>query len=260
VNIGDDILRQVVDPLPAPVERAWRAYDRLGHHLTDLQRHAPGVGPAEEEFARDTLRAALSDTEPSWPSAVDVLAARQNLEAHQAAVAATHLARNTAEIRVSSSIRDCERQLCEALDDKLGALQHEAHLRKAAHAVPLGVGGDGLLAAGPDTAKQAAQLGEAAGRFNQIKAARRVIFEQGMRPKAAGWMDYVAEGMEDGLLWKSEYVRGEAERPPWSGGVGGELHFAIRSGIRLRVLTAAQLDQADYQPAGIVYLQPLRSA
>jgi hypothetical protein len=38
--------------------------------------------------------------------------------------------------------------------------------------------------------------------------------------------------------------------------VGGEVHYAIASGIRLRCLTASQLDSAGYEPPGI-YLQPI---
>jgi hypothetical protein len=258
MNSGDDVLRTVIVPLPAKVERAWVAFDRLTQRLHDLRSHAPGVEPAEQELARDTLRAALSkDEPPNWPSAVDVLAARQDLEAHKASMAATHLAHTTAEMRVGTAIRDCERELCRALDDRLAALQDDELLNRAAHAVPLGVGSDGLLASGSDIAGKAALLGNAAGHFDRIKAARRVIFEQGTHPQTAPWMDFVAEGMEDGLLWKSEHVRGEAEQPPWAGGVGGELHYAIASGIRLRVMTAAQLDAAGYQPPGI-HLQPIR--
>jgi hypothetical protein len=71
-------------------------------------------------------------------------------------------------------------------------------------------------------------------------------------------MTVVAEGMEDGLVWKSEHVRGEPEPPPWTGGPGGELHYAVSNKIRLRVLTAAQLDEAGYIPPGI-YLQQVRA-
>jgi hypothetical protein len=255
------ILRVVVNPLPAPVEQAWRAYDRLQHRLTDLQRHAPGIEPAEEELARDTLKAALSDDETvCWVSAVDVLAAHQNLEAHKATVAATHRALSAAETHISHAIVACERQLCEALDDRLMNLQHEPGLRKAAHAVPLGVSSDGLLAAGQDMAKQAALLGEAAGRFEAFRAARRVIFEYVKPARDTPWLATVAEGMEDGLTWKSEFVHlaSGREPEPWTGGPGGELHYAVLKTIRLRVWTAEQLDQAGYTPAGMIVMQPAR--
>jgi hypothetical protein len=51
---------------------------------------------------------------------------------------------------------------------------------------------------------------------------------------------------------------GEFEKPPWTGRPGGELHFAVLSGIRLRCLTAAELDEAGYEPPGI-YLQQVRA-
>jgi hypothetical protein len=265
LEIGPEhaVLRVVCDPLPAPVERAWRAYDRLLERLTYLLRHPPNVEAVVTTFTKELLEAALAEGEPVWPSPVDVLAARQNLEAHETTVRQLYDARDWAAARVGKAIVANERQLCEALDDRLGALQHEAHLRKAAHAVPLGVPGDGLLAAGPDTAAQAAHLGEALGRYEQIKGARRALFDY-VHPRSAPWLDVVAEGIEDGpaagtgLIWKSEIIhsRQGAEPEPWAGGVGGELHYAIINGIRLRVRTAAQLDQAGYQPPGYV-LQPI---
>jgi hypothetical protein len=206
----------------------------------------------------------LLSTQSSFSKlAFDVRAARQNLEAHETTLKHLYTARSWALARVAKAIVANERPLCEALDDKLGELQHESHLRKAAHAVPLGVSGDELLAAGPDTAA-AAHLGEAAGRFEQIKAARRCIFDY-VAPKTAPWLAVVAEGIEDGpavgtgLTWKSEIVHSAsgAEPEPWAGGVGGELRYAIVNNIRLRVRTAEQLDQAGYPPPGI-YLQPIR--
>jgi hypothetical protein len=247
----DKVLREVCDPLPAPVAQAWRAWDRLQEQILWLQRHPPRVEVAETQFGRDYLEAALRDGEPVWPSAEGVLDARRALEAHKASELAVCGARQGAEQTLSQCIVRYERQLVESLDDKLCELQHRAGLRKAAHAVPLGVGGDGLLAAGPDTASQAAQLGKAAGDLDRIKAARRVIFEH-VHPQRAPWIAIVAEGAEDGLIWKSQFVRGEDEKPPWTGGPGGELHFAITAGIRLRCMTAAQLDQAGYDPPGIV--------
>jgi hypothetical protein len=259
-----DILRVVVDPLPAPVERAWRAHDRISERISHLMRHPPDLDAVVQGFTKELLEAALADGEPIWPSPVDVLAERQNLEAHETTVRQLYDARGWAAVRVGKAIVAGERQLVERLDDLLGALQHEAHLRRAAHAVPLGVSGDGLLAAGPDTAAAAAQLGEAAGRYEQIKAARRVIFDY-VHPTHARWLDVVAEGIEDGpaagtgLIWKSEIVhsRQGAEPEPWAGGVGGELHYAVLHKVRLRVRTAAQLDEAGYQPPGYV-LQPIR--
>jgi hypothetical protein len=215
------------------------------------------VYAAEREYTKELLDAALSESEPDWPSAVDVLAARQNLEAHDTTVKSLSTARSWAEARIGRAIVACERQLIGALDDKLGQLQHEAHLRKAAHAVPLGVGGDDLLAAGPDTAAQAAHLGDALGRYEQIKTARRVIFDY-VHPQTAPWLAVVAEGMENGAIWTSEIVHlaSGTEPPPWANGVGGELHYAILKGIRLRCMTAAQLDQAGYDPP-VRYLQAI---
>jgi hypothetical protein len=262
----DAILRIVVEPLPPAVERAWRAYDRVQGRIENLLRHAPNVEAAVQQFTKDLLEVALADGEPEWPSPVDVLAERQNLEAHETTLRQLYDARGWAAQRVGKAIVGCERQLCEALDDLLGNLQHEPGLRKAAHAVPLGVGGDGLLAAGPETAAQAALLGEALGRYEQIKGARRVIFDH-VHPQSAPWLDVVAEGIEDGpaagtgLIWKSEIVHAASGREPepWAGGVGGELHYAVVHRVRLRVRTAAQLDEAGYQPAGHIYLQqPIR--
>jgi hypothetical protein len=257
------VLRVVVDPLPARVERAWRAYDRLQERVIYLQRHPPRVEVAEQQFRRDFLEAALAEGDHVWPSADGVLAVRHRLAAHKEAELAVYGARSWASALVGKAIVACERSLVEALDDLLGALQHEAHLRKAAHVVPLGVSGDGLLAAGPDTAAAAAQLGEAAGRYEQIKAARRVLFDY-VAPTHAPWLDVVAEGIEDGpaagtgAIWASEIIhsRQGAEPEPWAGGVGGELHYAVLHKVRLRVRTAAQLDEAGYEPPGYV-LQPI---
>jgi hypothetical protein len=258
VNADDAVLRVVCDPLPVPIERAWRACDRLSDRLTFMQRNPPSVENAEREFGLELLETAFEDGEPAWPSPVDVLAARQNLEAHQIATKLLHSAHQTAEVRLGRAIASSERELVETLDDMLGALQDDAALHKAAHAVPVGVGGDGLLAAGPDTAGKAALLGDAAGHFNRICAARRVMFRY-VPPQSATWMDVVAEHMEDGMTWKSQNVRGPAEPKPWGAGLGGELHYAIVHDIRLRVWTAAQLDEAGYQP-GIIYVQsPIRA-
>jgi hypothetical protein len=249
------VLRSVCAPLPTPVEQACRAYDRLTRRLRDIERHAPSLEVAELEFARATFKAALGEGEPDWPSPVAVLAARQDLEGHAATLQALTSAQLGADDRIGRAIVASEQQLVEILDDKLGAVQHEAHLRKAAHAVPLGLGSDGLLAAGPDTAAQAALLGDAFGRYEQIKAARHVIFDY-VKPQTASCMAVVADGTEDGLIWKSENVRPPIEPEPWAGGPGGELHYAIVNKIPLRCLTAAQLDSAGYQPPG-VYLQPV---
>jgi hypothetical protein len=266
VNPADDILRTVVNPLPAPLERAWRAYDRLQDLAVYLMRHHPPVvDVATQKLRHDILAAAMSDTEPDWPSADGVLAARNAHEAHKEFELAVHGARAGAQHRVGRAIVACESQLCESLDDALGQLQDESALRKAAAAVPLGVGGDGLLAAGPDTASQASRLGEALGRYERIKSARRVIFDY-VHPQTAPWMDVVAEGIEDGpaagtgLIWKSEFVHlaSGAEPDPWAGGVGGELHYAMVNRIRLRIMTAAQLDAAGYQPPGIYFQEPIR--
>jgi hypothetical protein len=265
---GDEVLRLVCDPMPAPVERAWRAYDRIQERINFLQRHPLSTEAAEAEFVTDLLGAAFGDAEPVWPSPVDVLAARQNVEARQIELKAltgdgdgvliSNLgARDRAERRISHEIVRSEAQLVETLDDLLGVLQDESALHKAAQAVPLGVGGDGLLRAGPDTASAAALLGDAAGRFEQLKAARRVIFDH-VHPTTAPWLDVIAEGMENGATWTSEHVRGEPEPPPWTGGPGGELHYAIVTGVRLRCLTAAQLDEAGY-PAPGIYLQTIRA-
>jgi hypothetical protein len=258
-----EILRVVCDPLPAPVEQAWRAYDRISERIDYLLGHAPNVEAVVHAFTKALLEAALADGEPVWPSAADVRAQRGNLDAHDTTLKALYDARAWAVARVDKAIVGCERALCETLDDKLGAVQHQAHVRKAAHAVPLGVAGDGLLAAGPDTAAQAAHLGDALGRYEQIKAARRALFDF-VAPQTAPWLAVVAEGIEDGpaagtgLIWKSEFVHlaSGAEPPPWAGGIGGELHYAILARVRLRVRTAAQLDQAGYEPQGI-YLQPV---
>jgi hypothetical protein len=251
-----EILREVVAPLPALLEQAWRAYDRLQEQVVYLQHNPPRVEDAEQRFRRELLEAALSDTEPLWPSAEGVLRARHDLEAHKATELAVHQARRGAEVRVGGAIVACERHLVEVLDDMLGQLQDDAVLRDAARAVPLGVGGDGLLAAGPDTARQAALLGDAAGRYDRIKAARRVVFEY-VAPEAAPWIAVYAEDQEDGLTWKSQFVRGENEKPPWTGGPGGELHYALTAGVRLRCLTAEQLDETGINPPGI-YLQAVR--
>jgi hypothetical protein len=257
----DNILRTVVQPLPAPVQRAWVALDRLTELAVYLQRHPPGTGAAEQRLRQGLLEAALSEGEPEWPSAEGLLAAQRNHNAHKELELAVHGARTGAENLLAKRIVACERQLCESLDDLLGNLQHEAGLRKAAHAVPLGVASDGLLAAGPDVAKQAALLGEAAGRFEQIKQARRVIFEHVKPARDTPWLATVAEGMEDGLTWKSEHVHlaSGREPEPWTGGPGGELHYAVLKGIRLRVWTAAQLNQAGYMPAGMIVMQPVRA-
>jgi hypothetical protein len=256
VRPDDDVLRVVIDPLPPPVERAWRAYDRIQARIEDMLRHKPGDEDAVRGFTKALVEAAMADGEPIWPSPVDVLAARQTVEAHDTTLRALYDARYWAVDRRARAIVATEPQLVEALDDRLGALQDEAALRKAAAAVPLGVGGDGLLAAGPATASQAALLGDAAGRFEQIRTARRVVFEY-LHPQTAPWIAIVAEGTEDGRTWRSAYVRGEAEKPPWTGGPGGELHFAVVSDIRLRCMTAVQLDDAGYPPPGID-LQPIR--
>jgi hypothetical protein len=202
----------------------------------------------------------MADGEPNWPSPIDVLAARQNLDAHDTTVEALYDAHTWAEAVLARAVVANEPLLIEALDDKLGQLQDEATLQQAAGAVPLGVGGDGLLAAGPKTAAAVALLGEALGRrYNQIRAARRVVFDH-VHPKMAPWMEVVNEDREDGLIWKSEFVHlaSGAEPPPWTGGAGGELHFAIVEGIRLRCMMAAQLDEAGYDPPGI-YLQTIRA-
>jgi hypothetical protein len=259
-----DILRVVCGPLPAPVARAWRAYDRIQHRIEYLLHHAPSVEGAVQGFTKELLEAALADGEPVWPSPVDVLAARQNLDAHETTIRQLYDARGWVATQVGRAIVACERQLVETLDDLLGALQDRADLRKAAHAVPLGVTPDALLAAGPDTAAAAAILGEAAGEFQRIKAARRVLYEH-VHPEAAPWLEVVAEGIEEGpaagtgLVWKSEILhsRQGAEPEPWAGGVGGELQFAIVNKIRLRVWTAQQLDEAGIQPPGYV-LQSIR--
>jgi hypothetical protein len=256
MNPSHEVLREVVTPLPALVAQAWRAIDRLQEQVVYLQQNPPRVEDAERRLRSDLLQAALSDTEPLWPSAEGVLAARRDLDAHKATELAIYDARNGAEVRLAQAVVACERQLVEDLDERLGALQDEAALRKAAAAVPLGVGGDGLLAAGPDTAAQAVILGKAAGRYDRIKAARRVVFEY-VHPEAAPWLAIFAEGQEDGMLWKSQFVRGEAELPPWSGGPGGELHYAITTGVRLRCLTAEALDETGINPPGI-YLQAIR--
>jgi hypothetical protein len=255
-----EILRAVVDPLPAPVERAWVALDRLQQLVVHLQRHPPGTGIAEQKLRRDLLETALSEDEPQWPSADGLLAARRAIEAHKELELAAHGARTGAENHLAKTIVACEKTLCERLDDLLGNLQHETGIRRAAHDVPLGVDGDTLVRTGGDVAKQAWKLSEAAARFDQIRAARHVIFETGARPKTAACMDVVAEGMEDGLTWKSQYVhlRSGREPEPWANGVGGELHYAVLKGIRLRVWTAEQLDQAGYTPAGMIVMQPAR--
>jgi hypothetical protein len=113
------VLRQVVDPLPTPVERIWVGLDRLQDRLTYLQRHAPNVEEAAVGLARETLDVALAAEEPSWPSAIDVLAAQTDLAAHDANLKALYLARNTAEVRLGRAIEACEGELCAALDDKL---------------------------------------------------------------------------------------------------------------------------------------------
>jgi hypothetical protein len=117
VNPEDEILRTVVDPLPTPVERAWCAYDRVTQRIIWLLAHPPNVERALQGYTKEVLDAALSDGEPHWPSPVDVLAERQNLEAHETALRAAYSAQSWAEKRIGRAIVANERALCERLDD-----------------------------------------------------------------------------------------------------------------------------------------------
>jgi hypothetical protein len=115
-----------------------------------------------------------------------------------------------------------------------------------------------LLSLGPDVAAAASKLGEAAARFEMIRAARRVIFAF-VQPQTAPHLCTVAEGTANGMAWTSENLRGPAEPTLWAGSPGGELHYCVAGKIRLRVYTAAQLDAAGFEPPGIVWAQqPVR--
>jgi hypothetical protein len=62
-----------------------------------------------------------------------------------------------------------------------------------------------------------------------------------------------APSQSGGLIWKSKIVHSArgAEPPPWDGGAGGPLHFALSQDIRLMCVTADQLDEPPFQPVGI---------
>jgi hypothetical protein len=139
----------------------------------------------------------------------------------------------------------------ERLDDKLGALQDEPGLRQAAQVVPLANPHD-VLKLGPDIARQAGVLVDAAFRYDAIARARRVVLEC-KPPKAGPWIEVVAPDQPHGVVWHDENVYGTHGPPaePWAQG-GSPLHYAMAQGIRLRCVTADVLDAEPFESPGYV--------
>jgi hypothetical protein len=69
----------------------------------------------------------------------------------------------------------------------------------------------------------------------------------------------VAEGTANGWTWTSANVRGPAEQPPWADSPGGELAWAIASGIKLSIMTSAELDAAGLDPPFYILAPMMRT-